>query len=76
MSASDPNMAKPERPKTFRQSDLRRAIRAARGAGLEVKHVEIDPTTGKIIITTTAGAAPQASTNTLDKWLATNARPS
>ena len=48
MSTADPKMAKSERPKTFRQSDLKRAISAAKGAGLEVKHVEIDPTTGKI----------------------------
>ena len=36
----------------FRQSDLKRALRAARGAGLEVKQVEIDPATGKIIMMT------------------------
>ena len=75
MSAADTNMAKPERPKTFRQSDLKRAISAAKGAGLEVKHIEIDPATGRIIITTTAGSSTQSSSNPLDNWLATHARP-
>jgi hypothetical protein len=36
----------------FRQADLTRALRAARGAGLEVSGYEIDPITGKILITT------------------------
>jgi hypothetical protein len=65
------------RSSTFRQSDLKRALRAAKGAGLEVKQVELDPTTGKIIITTTAetGTGTQTS-NPLDSWLATHARSS
>ena len=65
-----------KRPSTFRQSDLKRALCAAKGAGLDVKHVEIDPATGKIIITTTAGTASQTSGSSLDNWLATHARPS
>ena len=75
MSAADPTTAKSERPKTFRQSDLKRALSAAKSAGLEVKHVEIDPTTGRIIITTTAGSSTQPSSTPLDNWLATHARP-
>ena len=62
------------RPAVFRQSDLQRALRAARCAGLDVKQVEIDPTTGKIIITTTTSGAEALSLNPLDKWLASNAR--
>ena len=65
-----------KRPALFKQYDLQRALRAAKSAGLEVKHVEIDPVTGRIIITTTAGAATQTSTASLDNWLASHARPS
>jgi hypothetical protein len=62
------------RPATFRQADLKRALRAAKGAGLEVKQVEIDPVSGKIIIMTTeTGTATQTSTP-LDNWLTTHAR--
>ena len=62
-----------KRTVTFRQSDLQRALRAAKGAGLDVKHVELDPTTGKITITTTAGTEMLPS-NSLDKWLVSHAR--
>jgi hypothetical protein len=65
-----------KRPTLFKQYDLQRALRAAKSAGLEVKHVELDPVTGRIIITTTAGADNQSATGTLDNWLATHARPS
>jgi len=60
----------------FRQSDLKRALRAANCAGLEVKSFEIDPTTGKIMITTTAGTVTQTPSNALDDWLASDARAS
>ena len=65
-----------KRPALFKQYDLQRALRAAKSAGLEVKHVEIDPVTGRIIITTTAGTATQTATGSLDNWLASHARPS
>jgi hypothetical protein len=63
------------RPSTFKQSDLKRALRAAAAAGLAVSKVELDPATGKIIITTSAetGTGTQTS-NPLDHWLATHAR--
>lgn len=66
-----------KRAVTFRQSDLQRALRAAKCAGLDVKHVELDPTTGKIIITTTAGAGAETlPSKPLDRWLASNASSS
>jgi hypothetical protein len=58
---------------SFRQADLTRALRAARAAGLEVSGYEIDPTTGKIIITTLTGAAEQKTETDLDKWMASRA---
>jgi hypothetical protein len=59
---------------TFRQADLIRALRAARAAGLEVAGYEIDPITGKIIVTTKLPGGEAPSGNDLDKWLATHAR--
>jgi hypothetical protein len=64
-----------KRPAPFKQSDLQRALRAAKCAGLEVKSVEVDPATGKITITTTAGIELPAPNNALDQWLASHARP-
>jgi hypothetical protein len=59
----------------FRQYDLQRALRAAKGAGLDVATVEVDPASGKIVITTTAGSKSETSSNSLDHWLANHARP-
>jgi hypothetical protein len=39
----------PRQPAAFRQSDLQRALRAAKAAGLEVERVEIDRD-GKIVL--------------------------
>jgi hypothetical protein len=36
-------------PLTFKQSDLTRAIKAAKAAGIEVTRIEIDPE-GKIVV--------------------------
>jgi hypothetical protein len=59
----------------FRQADVTRALRAARAAGLEVARYEIDPVTGKIMVTTKlAGGEATAAGNDLDKWLADHAR--
>jgi hypothetical protein len=65
------------RPTKFRQADLKRALRAAKGAGLEVKQVELDPVTGRIIIKTGAETGKETQTsNPLDSWLVTHARSS
>ncbi|MBX9760677.1 MAG: hypothetical protein K2Y29_17995 [Beijerinckiaceae bacterium] len=44
------------RAAAVRQIDVARAIRGAERAGMKVGRVEIDPATGKIIITTGAEA--------------------
>jgi hypothetical protein len=61
------------RPCSFRESDVKRAIRAARSAGIEIARVEIDPSTGRIIVIADApGAAAEISD--LDQWKARHAR--
>jgi hypothetical protein len=41
----------PRRSTTFRQQDVTRALRAAGAAGLRVAGYEIDPATGRILVT-------------------------
>jgi hypothetical protein len=63
------------RPATFRQHDVTRALRAARAAGLEVTGYEIEPTTGKIVVTTAGRASPPSTPDAaLEQWLANHAR--
>jgi hypothetical protein len=60
----------PRRRGTFQQADVIRALRAAKAAGLEVSGFEIEPATGKIIVTTgNVGAKSEADT-AFDLWLA------
>jgi hypothetical protein len=65
----------PRRPVVFRQADLKRALAAARAAKFDVDKVEIDPTTGKIVMTT-RGDAANVDVSPLDQWRAANARGS
>ena len=59
---------------TFRQSDVERAVKAARSAGLNVGKVEVAPDgTIRVIV---ADQAESASQNPFDKWKANrNAGP-
>jgi hypothetical protein len=61
------------RPTVFRQIDLKRALRAAKAAGLDVRQVELDPATSKIIITAGTDTGAQES-KPLDNWLDNHAR--
>jgi hypothetical protein len=63
-------------PCTFRQSDVTRALKAARAAGFEQVRVEVD-TDGKIAIVAGNGAdRPDAvaGENPLDQWMQQHAR--
>jgi hypothetical protein len=61
------------RPAAFRQSDLQRALRAAKAAGIEISRVEIDPLTGKIVIIAACDGNATKSGTALDAWLAKHA---
>jgi hypothetical protein len=63
-----PRLARARRPSTFRQRDVAAALKAMAAAGIEVRSVEIDPITGKIVIMTVAGGAKEQVAD-LDKWL-------
>jgi hypothetical protein len=39
---------KPRPPSNFRQQDVARAIKAAKGSGLDIVRVDVDPKTAKI----------------------------
>jgi hypothetical protein len=55
-------------PSTFRQSDITRAIRAARAAGVDVENVRIEiAKDGRLVII--AGAAQPATWDKLDREL-------
>ena len=58
---------------SFRESDVRRAVKAARSSGLEIGRVEIDSTNGKIAILPER-ASFQAQHSELDGWLTKHAR--
>jgi hypothetical protein len=48
MSEPPIKSARRRAPSNFRQQDVARAIRAAKGSGLDIVRVEVDPKTAKI----------------------------
>ena len=63
----------PHQARSFRQSYLKRIIRAARAAGVKDARLEIDPVTGKISITIGDNSGTEKISD-LDKWIAEDAR--
>lgn len=61
------------RPCTFKKTDVTRAARAVLAAGVGIAHVEIEPVTGKITITTSSGSGAEKITD-LDRWMTEHAR--
>jgi len=59
------------RPASFRQADLSRALKAALAAGLEVGRIEIDPSGKIVIVSARHEVQPQSD---FDKWMADRAR--
>ena len=56
------------RPATFRQSDLVRALKAARAAGVEVDRVEIGPDGRMVVVLSREGAAAQERERNVNEW--------
>jgi hypothetical protein len=61
------------RPCMFRQTDLKRAVKAVRAAGLEVARVEINKD-GVIVVVPGKFAEDVAGGSDLDKWVRAHAR--
>jgi len=59
-------------PYTFRQSDVVRAVKASRAAGLRVSGVRVDTHTGVIEVVT--GEEARQDSTALDEWMAKHAR--
>jgi hypothetical protein len=61
------------RPSTFKQSDVTRALKGVRAAGIEVFRVEID-VNGKLVVITSAPSPDAGKDTDLDTWKAQRAR--
>jgi hypothetical protein len=55
------------RPSTFRQSDLTRALKAARKAGVEVERVEIGQD-GKMVVVLSREGSHQERERNVNEW--------
>jgi hypothetical protein len=55
-------------PCTFRQRDMTAAVKAVAAAGMEVARVEIDPTTGRIVVTVARASEPAAESVGGNEW--------
>jgi len=53
---------------TFRQRDLTAAVKGVVAAGCTVMRIEIDPLSGKIVLTVNAAAVTASPATDLDKW--------
>jgi hypothetical protein len=62
----------PRSPCLFRETDVRRAVKAARSSGIEIAKLEIEPVTGKISITSSSGSSEAMKITDLDSWMAKN----
>jgi hypothetical protein len=53
-------------PSNFRQMDVARAIKAAKGSGLDIARVEVDPKTSKIVLVMKDDTTTEVETNPFD----------
>jgi hypothetical protein len=55
-------------PSNFRQQDVARAIKAAKGSGLDIVKVEIDPKTSKITLVVKKDKDDDIETPLVNPW--------
>ena len=59
-------MTRQRAPSNFRQTDVARAIKAAKGSGLDIAKVEVDPRTAKITLVMKDDTTAEVETNPFD----------
>jgi hypothetical protein len=59
-------------PSNFKRTDVTRAAKGLREAGLDIASLEIEPVTGKITFMTIGGSGAEKITD-LDKWMGDHA---
>ena len=60
-----PKPPRVRRPSSFRQQDVARAIKAAKGSGLDIAKVEVDPVTKKITMLMKDSSVTETTANPL-----------
>ena len=59
-------MTRQRAPSSFKQQDVARAIKAAKGSGLAIARVEVDPKTAKITLVMKDDSTAEVETNPFD----------
>jgi len=59
-------MTRQRAPSSFKQQDVARAIKAAKGSGLAIARVEVDPKTAKITLVMKDNTTAEVETNPFD----------
>ena len=62
----EPPKPRVRRPSNFRQQDVARAIKAAKGSGLDIARVEVDPVTKKITMVMKDSSGTETNVNPFD----------
>ena len=60
-------MTRQRAPSNFRQQDVARAIKAAKGSGLDIAKVEVDPRTAKITLVMKDDTSTEIEVNPFDE---------
>jgi hypothetical protein len=61
-----PKPARQRVPSNFRQRDVARAIKAAKGSGLDIARVEVDPVTKRIVVVMKDSSGTETNVNPFD----------
>jgi len=62
----EPPKPRVRRPSNFRQQDLARAIKAAKGSGLDIVRIEVEPATPKFVVVLKDNAVTETNPNPFD----------